>query len=73
LTLVETRPGDEVIIGTTKAGRGAARRLWDLGLLPGTKVKNVASHPFRGPILLKVGECTVAVGRNLASRIHVTK
>ncbi|HHY11178.1 MAG TPA: ferrous iron transport protein A [Firmicutes bacterium] len=73
MTLLETKPGDEVIIDTTRAGRGAARRLWDLGLLPGTKVKTIASHPFQGPILVKVGESTVAVGRRLAARIRVSK
>ena len=73
MTLLHTRPGDEVIISTARTGRGAMRRLWDLGLLPGTRVKNIASHPFKGPILLKAGEATVAVGRNLASRIYVTK
>lgn len=73
MTLVETRPGDEVIIKGTKACRGTRRRLWDLGLLPGTKVKTVAAHPFRGPIIIKVGECTVAVGRRLASCIQVSK
>ena len=56
MTLLDTRPGDEVIISTARTGRGAMRRLWDLGLLPGTRVKNIASHPFKGPILLKVGE-----------------
>ena len=73
MTLLDTRPGDEVTIDTARAGRGAMRRSWDLGLLPGTKVKTVAAHPFRGPILVRVGECTVAVGRKLASRIYVTK
>lgn len=72
MTLLETKPGDEVIIDTAQVGKGAVRRLWDLGLFPGTKVKVVASHPFHGPILIKVGQSTVAVGRGLAARIPVT-
>ena len=73
MLLLETKPGNQVIIETAQTGGGAVRRLWDLGLLPGTKVETIASHPFRGPILIKVGESTVAVGRKLAARIRVTK
>ena len=73
MTLLDTKPGDEVIINVTQLGMGTIRRLWDLGLFPGTKVKTIASHPFQGPILIKVGEATVAVGRRLAARIHVSR
>ncbi|MGI6627626.1 MAG: FeoA family protein [Bacillota bacterium] len=73
MTLLDTKPGEEVTIESAQLGRAAHRRLWDLGLLPGTRVKILARHPFRGPILLRAGESTVAVGRGLASRIYVKR
>lgn len=73
MTLLDARPGDEIIIDTAQVSKGAVRRLWDLGLLPGTKVTVVASHPFKGPILVKAGQSTVAVGRGLAARIRIMK
>ncbi len=73
MTLVETKPGDEVVIDPSPIGRNTVRQLCDLGLLPGTRIKVIASHPFHGPILIRVGQSTVAIGRRIATRIHVSK
>lgn len=73
MTLVDTKSGDEVVIESAQLGRAAQRRLWDLGLIPGIRVKTISCHPFRGPILVRVGESTVAVGRGLAGKIYVSK
>ncbi len=73
MTLVDTKPGDEVVIESAQVGKTAQRRLWDLGLIPGIRVKMISCHPFRGPVLIRVGESTVAVGRGLAGTIQVSR
>lgn len=71
-TLADARPGDRLIIEPA-TGTGIQRRLWDLGVLPGSIVEVVASHPFRGPVVVMVGASQVAIGRGLASSITVSK
>lgn len=73
MTLLDTRPGDTIIIEESHLGRSAQRRLWDLGLLPGTQAKVISAHPFKGPIVLEVDNTRVAIGRGLARRIQITK
>lgn len=73
MTLADARPGQRLVVEKITAGRGASRRLWDLGILPGAELTVIASHPFRGPILVKAGEASVAVGRGLASHVLVKK
>ena len=72
MTLDQLRPGERAIVQAV-AGQGANRRLYDLGLLPGTEVEVIASHPFHGPLVVKAQDAVVAVGRGLARRIPVTR
>ena len=71
MTLLDAKPGDTVIIEESNLGRSAEKRLWDLGLLPGTKARVICSHPFKGPILLEVDNTSLAIGRRLAQKIRV--
>jgi ferrous iron transport protein A len=73
VTLLDARPGDTIVIEESNLGRSAQKRLWDLGLLPGTKAKVICSHPFKGPILLEVDNSRLAIGRRLARQISVSK
>lgn len=57
--------------GENKVSRGAAKRLADLGILPGTRIKVVRRAPFGGPIEVEVGGSRFMIGRGLASRIIV--
>lgn len=52
-------------------GRGAAQRLLELGIYPGSKVQVIARHPLHGPVIVKVSETEVAIGRHLAAFIEV--
>ena len=72
MTLDQLRPGERAVV-QTMAGQGANRRLYDLGLLPGTEIQVIASHPFRGPLVLKAQDAVIAVGRGLARKIPVTR
>ncbi len=50
---------------------GFRRRLEELGLTPGTKVKLIKSAPFNGPIEIQVRSSRLALGRRMAERVLV--
>ncbi len=72
MVLTDIKPGQYCIITLSRRGHGSQSRLADLGLIPGTLVQVLAHHPAGGPVLLKLGESHVAVGRSLAAAIEVT-
>jgi len=61
--------GTEVIVKEIQAGRGLKSRLYGLGIFPGEKIKVIKND--RGPILLKVGNTKLAIGRGEAKKILV--
>jgi len=50
-------------------GQGLARKLTAMGLSPGAKVTVLNGRG--GPLLLRVGECRIAVGLGMAQRVMV--
>ncbi|MEI6253479.1 MAG: FeoA family protein [Mycobacteriaceae bacterium] len=50
---------------------GAARRLFDLGLMPGIDVTMVRRAPLRDPVIFRVGDYEIALRRAQARVIHV--
>lgn len=63
-------PGTPARIGRIlESGHGVARNLSALGLVPGVRV--TVLHAQGGPLLVRVGESRLALGRGLAQRILV--
>jgi len=54
-----------------RRGWGAIKRLADLGILTGTRIRVVRKAPFGGPIEIEVGGSRFMIGRGLAERILV--
>ena len=54
IPLADLKPGEEGVIVSITGGRGAQRRLIDLGLTPGTKVSVIKASPFHGPLEIAV-------------------
>ena len=63
--------GEEVIITDIYGGRNVVRRLFDMGLIPGTKIK-VLYHGF-GPLLVDVKDSRIALGLGIAMKIMVER
>jgi len=63
-------PGDTVEVATVKAGWGLQRRLADLGLTPGVKVRVINSGK-PGPVVLDVRGSRLALGYGVAHKIRV--
>ena len=85
LRLTDMKNGESGVIisaGTSQCSRrgdgrrrrrrwGCRRRLEDLGLTPGTKVKVIKSAPFNGPIEVQVRSSRLALGRRMAESVLV--
>jgi len=52
-------------------GAGAEQRLLEMGIVPGVEVELLAKHPFKGPVIVKLNNSRIALGRKLASAIEV--
>ncbi|RLG75936.1 MAG: ferrous iron transport protein A [Thermoprotei archaeon] len=61
--------GYTVRVVSIVAGRGASRRLAELGLTPGVIVKVLKNDV--GPVLLQVRGITIAIGKGMAMKVLV--
>lgn len=71
MKVVEMRPGQKAKIREIKKGISGQRRLFEIGLVPGTELKLVSCHPFNGPLVLQVGNSKIALGRGMADAVEV--
>ncbi|MBW1658912.1 MAG: ferrous iron transport protein A [Deltaproteobacteria bacterium] len=62
--------GKDVEVVHIKGGEGMRRRLMDMAIYPGARVKLLSSFG-RGRIVVQVGEARFALGRGIAYRIIV--
>lgn len=63
--------GQEAIVRRFRLPRPMARRLLELGLLPGTRVRVIRHAPLGDPIELRLRNYALSIGRAEASRIDV--
>lgn len=71
-TLNDFAPGDKLIVRRVNAlDQEKLTYLRQLGLVPDTAVHIERIEPFDGPLILKVGEATIAIAPSLAQEIEV--
>lgn len=72
-TLADLAPGGRArVVGYSAAVESsAARRLFDLGLMPGIEVTMVRRAPLRDPVIFRVGDYEIALRGAQARSIHV--
>jgi len=70
-TLDRLEMGARATVLAIRGGFGMARNLRRMGVHPGDTVRVVGSGAFRGPILIEVHGCRLALGRGVARRIEV--
>jgi len=63
--------GSTVIVRRLVLPRPTARRLLELGLLPGTEVRVVRRAPLGDPIELRLRDYSLSIRREEAARIEV--
>jgi Fe2+ transport system protein FeoA len=69
-TLIDLKEGEQALISSINGGWRANKRLADLGLTPGVKVK-VIKKLFSGPIEMEVCDSRLVVGRGIASKVLI--
>jgi len=72
LPLSKLLPGESAVIKTYGGGRGSMGRCLSLGFTPGSAIKMMENY-HRGPVLVKIHDTAVAVGRQLADKISVVR
>jgi len=61
----------EVIVRGVVAGYGLARRLADMGIVPGTVVRVVRQNAMMGPVEIEVRGTRLLLGRGVAAKVLV--
>jgi len=70
-TLVDLRRGEEAILDRLDLPDDDARRLMELGFLPGARVVAGCSAPGGGPTVFRVDSAEIALRRETAMRLTV--
>ncbi len=71
MTLLDAHSGQTVVVTDILGGWGSRRRLAELGVFPGARLRVVSHAAFGGPLLVDVGGRVVAVGRGVAGKVIV--
>ncbi|RLF13990.1 MAG: ferrous iron transport protein A [Thermoprotei archaeon] len=69
IPLIMLNPGEEGEVVYIHGGWGILRRLAELGIYPGARVR--MENKSWGPVVLWVSGVRIAIGRGMASRIYV--
>ncbi len=70
VSLATVKSGGRVRISSISGRRGLRQRLYDLGLYEGATM-NILKNDISGPIILRVLDSRIVVGRKQAHRIMV--
>ena len=71
MTLVEMEPGQTGVVREIRGGVGAAKRIQDIGVRIGKRVKKLGARFWRGPQTVLVDNFKVAIGFGMAAKIMV--
>jgi len=71
IPLDRMRDGEVGEIARICGGGGIMRRLLELGLAPGVRVRLLSDAGSVGPVIVRVGEARIGIGRGMARRVLV--
>ncbi|AUB55607.1 MULTISPECIES: FeoA family protein [Methanobacterium] len=71
ITLVELENGQTAIIKEIGGGSGLKNRLEVMNIREGKKVKKTCTAPLRGPVVIEIDGCKMAIGRGMAKKVWV--
>jgi Fe2+ transport system protein FeoA len=72
MTLLYSKPGDELVVDEITWSPGVKRRLEDMGFVKGTPVRVIRSDGF-GAIIVEIKGSKLLLGRGMAQKINVRK
>lgn len=65
------RPGESSVIVSIEGDPAVARRLMEMGLVPGTSVEIIRRAPLGDPVELRVRRTHLSIRRSEAERVRV--
>lgn len=71
ISLAKLKKDTRAKVVEVAGGRQVALRLSTLGLRPGSHFLKVSSFALRGPVTVKVGSTTIALGHGMAEKVLV--
>ncbi|OGW75313.1 MAG: hypothetical protein A2Z72_08235 [Omnitrophica bacterium RBG_13_46_9] len=71
VSLADMKTGEVGVVTDIQGGSGAARKIQNIGITVGKKIKKTGAHFRRGPQTLSVDNFNVAIGFGMASKILV--
>ncbi len=71
MTLNNLKTGQTGIVKSLNNEAAERRRLFDLGILPGTKIENVMPSPLGDPIAYRVRNSVIALRREQARLVEI--
>jgi ferrous iron transport protein A len=72
-SLDQLQPGEEGVVTRLLGEPPIARRLMELGLVPGTRVEVLRRAPLGDPIELRLRQVHLSIRRSEAAVIHVAR
>jgi len=69
-SLIQAKENEKLVVVSIMGGRMATKRLADMGVVSGTKIKVLRKAPF-GPIEIEVKGTKLVLGRGLATKVFV--
>jgi ferrous iron transport protein A len=71
ITLVELKNGKKAIIQKIEGGPGLKNRLEVMNIREGKTIRKTCSAPLRGPVVLEIEGCKMAIGQGMAKKVWV--
>ena len=71
VSVARMKDGQHGVVVRIEGGHGLTDRLNALGIMAGKKITRVGAMMMRGPVTVKVGNCQVAMGFGMASKVIV--
>ena len=71
IPLTKLEKGKKATIVEINAGRQASHRMSSLGLQIGKHITKISSFAMKGPVTIKVGSTTIALGHGMADKVMV--
>jgi len=71
ILLSDMKPGESGVVKRIEGGYGLERRFASLGLRIGKPITKMTSGALRGPVVVKIDEARIAIGRGMARKVFV--
>lgn len=71
MKLTAMKPGQKARVKSVNKGNKAERKIFEMGIMPGVEIELLSRHPFKGPMLINVGQMQIALGQGVAEAVEV--